>query len=184
MEDPKDGQNYASIFTALAAPLSRGNITLNSSTMADSPLINQSWLTHPADVELAFAGFKRQRDFWLQLANVTVGPEKIPGAMVQTDAQILDFVRKALGPVWHAAGTCKMGQKSDAMAVVDSSNKVLGIQNLRIVDASVFPLLPPGHPQSTVYALAEKLAAELLLLHGPSPLSTRASSRGSLASEQ
>ncbi|KAL8725080.1 MAG: hypothetical protein Q9181_006550 [Wetmoreana brouardii] len=179
MEDPKDGQNYASIFTALVAPLSRGNITLNSATMADSPLISPNWLTHPADVELAVAGFKRQRDFWRQLANVTVGPEKIPGAMVQTDAQILDFVRKALGPVWHAVGTCKMGQKSGAMAVVDSSNKVLGVQNLRIVDASVFPLLPPGHPQSTVYALAEKLAAELLLLHGPSPLSTRASSRGS-----
>ncbi|KAL8706998.1 MAG: hypothetical protein Q9201_000046 [Fulgogasparrea decipioides] len=183
MEDPKNGQNYASIFTALVAPLSRGNITLNSATMANSPLINPNWLTHPADVELAIAGFKRQRDFWRQLANVTVGPEKIPGTMVQTDAQILNFIGEALAPVWHAAGTCKMGQRSDAMAVVDSSNKVLGVQNLRIVDASVFPLLPPGHPQSTVYALAEKLAAELLLLHRPSSLSTAASSRDTIASE-
>ncbi|KAL8676375.1 MAG: hypothetical protein Q9186_007099 [Xanthomendoza sp. 1 TL-2023] len=161
-EDPQDGQNYASISTALVAPLSRGNVTINSTRMADLPLINPNWVTHPADIELAIAAFKRQRDFWKNLVNITVGPEKIPGATVQTDAEILNFIRDALAPVWHAAGTCKMGRNNDSMAVVDSSNRVFGIKKLRIMDASVFPLLPPGHPQSTVYALAEKLAAEIM----------------------
>ncbi|KAL8967475.1 MAG: hypothetical protein Q9183_002901 [Haloplaca sp. 2 TL-2023] len=161
-EDPKDGQNYASISTALVAPLSRGNISINSTRMTDHPLINPNWLSHPADVEIAIAAFKRQRDFWSKLSNVTIGPEKIPGSSVQSDAEILGFIREALTPVWHAAGTCKMGPRNDSMAVVDSSNRVFGIRNLRIMDASVFPLLPPGHPQATVYALAEKLAAGIL----------------------
>ena len=176
-EDPRDGRNYASISTALVAPLSRGNVTINSASMADLPIINPNWLTDPADVELAIAAFRRQRDFWRELSNVTIGPEKIPGAAVQTDAQILDFIRKALAPVWHAAGTCKMGRISDRMAVVDSSHRVFGVRSLRIVDASVFPLLPPGHPQATVYALAEKLATELLLQNRLLPVSTTAPSR-------
>lgn len=173
-EDPQDGNNYASISTALVAPLSRGNVTINSTRMADLPLINPNWLTHPADIELAIAAFKRQRDFWMSIVNVTVGPEKIPGATVQTDVEILDFIREALAPVWHAAGTCKMGRHNDSMAVVDSSNRVFGVKNLRIMDASVFPLLPPGHPQATVYALAEKLAAEILQQGkiAPIPIST------------
>ena len=52
--------------------------------------------------------------------------------------------------VWHAACTCAMGKATDPMAVVDSSAKVIGVSKLRVVDASAFPLLPPGHPQSTI----------------------------------
>lgn len=64
--------------------------------------------------------------------------------------------------IYHAAGTCKMGTSNDSMAVLDSQARVLGAQNLGVVDASSFPFLPPGHPQSTVYALAEKIAADIL----------------------
>lgn len=68
----------------------------------------------------------------------------------------------SLQTVWHAAGTCKMGVSSDPMAVVDNRARVFGVKGLRVVDASTFPILPPGHPQSTVYALAEKIAAHIL----------------------
>jgi len=64
--------------------------------------------------------------------------------------------------VYHASGTCKMGRKNDTLAVVDSNARVFGTSNLRIVDASAFPFLPPGHPQSTVYAFAEKIAAVII----------------------
>lgn len=67
-----------------------------------------------------------------------------------------------MGPVWHAAATCKMGKSSDKWAVFDGSIRVMGTRNLRIVDASSFPFLPPGHPQSTIYALAENLASEIV----------------------
>ena len=160
--DPVDGYNYASIATALVAPLSRGNVSINSTRMSDPPLINPNWLTDPTDVELAIAGFKRQRDFWAQLRNLTIGEEQIPGPSVQTDEEIIGFIRKAVGPVWHASATCKMGKHSDRMAVVDSSMRVFGTRRLRVVDSSSFPFLPPGHPQSTVYALAEKLADQIL----------------------
>ena len=55
-----------------------------------------------------------------------------------------------------------MGKQSDPMAVVDTQARVFGVQGLRVVDASAFPFLPPGHPQSTVYMLAEKIAGNIL----------------------
>ena len=161
-EDPLDGQNYASIGTAVVAPLSRGNITINSTSMLDPPLINPNWLTDPVDIELAIASFKRQRQIWKGLGNLTTGPEKIPGDAVQSDADILNFIRQSLAPVWHAAATCKMGRSSDPLAVIDTKMKVYGFENLRVVDASSFPFLPPGHPQATIYAIAEKIASEIL----------------------
>lgn len=54
-----------------------------------------------------------------------------------------------------------MGKKNDTMAVVDTVGRVYGVENLRVVDASIFPLLPPGHPQATIYALAEKIAEDI-----------------------
>jgi choline dehydrogenase len=56
----------------------------------------------------------------------------------------------------------KMGKSSDPMAVVDSKAHVFGVMGLRVVDASAFPLLVPGHPQSTIYALAEKIADDIM----------------------
>ena len=160
--DPVDGHNYATIATAVVAPLSRGNITINSTSMLDPPIINPNWLTDPVDIELAIASFRRQRQIWKGLGSLTTGPEKIPGDAVQSDAEILGFIRESLAPLWHAAATCKMGKPSDALAVVDPQMKVYGIENLRVVDASSFPFLPPGHPQATIYAVAEKIASEIL----------------------
>ncbi|KAL8799140.1 MAG: hypothetical protein Q9182_006115 [Xanthomendoza sp. 2 TL-2023] len=160
--DPKDGFNYASIATALVAPLSRGTVSINSTSMADPPLINPNWITHPTDIQLAIAAFKRQRQVWAALRNLTIGEERIPGPAVQTDAEILNYIRRTVAPVWHAAATCKMGHSADRMAVVDGEARVYGVEGLRVVDASSFPFLPPGHPQATVYALAEKIAEGVL----------------------
>ncbi|KAL8676148.1 MAG: hypothetical protein Q9186_007302 [Xanthomendoza sp. 1 TL-2023] len=161
--DPQDGFNYATISAALVAPLSRGNVTITSSDPTDHPLINPNWLTDPADIELAILAFKRVREIWGYMNATTIGDEYFPGtAAVGTDGEILEFIRRALIQVWHAAGTCKMGiLAKDKMAVVDSKGRVFGVQGLRVVDASVFPVLPPGHPQATVYALAEKIAEDI-----------------------
>ena len=64
-----------------------------------------------------------------------------------------------------------MGKVNDSMAVVDSAARVIGVNRLRVVDASAFAILPPGHPSGTVYALAEKIANDILngtLEGGPS----------------
>ncbi|KAH8658209.1 hypothetical protein BX600DRAFT_482625 [Xylariales sp. PMI_506] len=162
---PKDGYQYATLLSALVAPLSRGNVTLASASADDLPIINPNWLTHPADQAVAVAAYKRARAAFASSAmqKIVIGAEYFPGtSSVSTDAEILDTYRKTLHTVWHAACTCKMGKATgDPTAVVDPHAKVIGVSGLRVVDASAFALLPPGHPQSTVYALAEKISDDI-----------------------
>lgn len=165
LEDPRDGKNYATINPGIIAPLSRGNVTIMSADMTDPPIINPNWLTDPADQELAIASFRRSREMWeyLEQNNVTATDyETLPGLNVTSDEDILAYISKSFMTIYHAAATCKMGRENDTMAVVDSATRVYGVQGLGVVDASAFPFLPPGHPQSTIYALAEKVASHIL----------------------
>lgn len=144
--DPANGKNYASLAAGLMATTSIGNITITSSNMHDPPLINPNWLTTQTDIEVALQAFKRLRLLW-GAVNETIGPEYYPGANITTDAAILNNIRDQLSTIYHAAATCKMGKASDPTAVVDSRARVYGVKRLRVVDASAFPFLPPGHPQ-------------------------------------
>ncbi|RMX73054.1 hypothetical protein D0869_13994 [Hortaea werneckii] len=162
--DPRDGRNYATLATALVAPLSRGTVKLASPYMWDLPLVNPAWLTNEADMELAVQAFRRGRQIWQVLVDMGVAhvEEVFPGLNVSSDAETRDYIAYSLSTVYHAACTCKMGKSSDKMAVVDSKACVHGVQGLRVVDASAFPILPPGHPQSTIYAFAEKIAHSII----------------------
>ncbi|KAL4874459.1 hypothetical protein BJY04DRAFT_225022 [Aspergillus karnatakaensis] len=156
-QDLGDGFNYGTIAAALVAPLSRGTVSISSASIDDAPLIDLGYLSHPADQEVAVAALKRARQAF-NATGIVLGDEHRPGPEVQTDEEILEFIRSTIVPVWHASGTCAMGDSSDPNAVVDSNAKVFGVQNLRVVDASIFPTLPPGHPQSSCYMVAEKVA--------------------------
>lgn len=158
--DPEDGFNYAAVSVVVVSPFSRGNITISSPDASVQPTINPNWLTAPEDVDIAVAGFKRVRELWSNI-NVTIGEEYLPGPNVTTDVQIIDYMRQAAFTLYHAAATCKMGAQDDPMAVVDTQARVYGVHGLRVVDASAFPFLPPGHPQATVYMLAEKIADDI-----------------------
>ncbi|KAI3397439.1 hypothetical protein diail_10770 [Diaporthe ilicicola] len=161
--DPFDGTNYASLAVILASPISRGSVTITSADTSVHPSINPNWLTDQADVDVMIAGVKRAREFWgtSALQGLVIGEEAFPGSEVSTDAEIESFIRTAFNTIWHASCTCAMGKTDDPNAVVDSNARVIGVRGLRVVDASAFPLLPPGHPQSTVYALAEKIACDI-----------------------
>ena len=163
-DSPTDGSQYATMSMALVAPLSRGTVTINSSDTNVLPLINPNWLSSPTDQEVAVAAFKRAREFAATPAmqKIIIGEEAFPGPQVKTDADLLQLIRESFNTVYHASGTCKMGKVGDEMTVVDSRAKVIGVEGLRVVDASAFPFLPPGHPMATVYALAEKIAADIL----------------------
>ncbi|KAK8115349.1 choline dehydrogenase, partial [Apiospora kogelbergensis] len=158
------GASYASLIPALQAPQSTGNVTISSARMSDPPVINPNWLTAQADLDVLVAGFKRMRQLVASkaMAGVTVGEEFLPGPSVQTDDQILAFVKAAGQSMCHAHATNAMGKASDANAVVDSSGKVYGVKNprqmcmimemtdsvsfdvkVRVVDASAFPFLLP-----------------------------------------
>ncbi|KAK7709569.1 hypothetical protein SLS57_008624 [Botryosphaeria dothidea] len=163
-DSPTDGYNYATVAVALAAPFSRGNVSIASASMADAPLINPNWLTHPTDQAVVVAGYKRARQVFAHMGNITIGDEYFPGPAlgVRSDEEILAFARKSFGTVFHASCTCRMGkEEGDQDAVVDSKARVFGVEGLRVVDASSFALLPPGHPQATIYALAEKIADDI-----------------------
>ncbi|KAH7139126.1 hypothetical protein B0J11DRAFT_424154 [Dendryphion nanum] len=164
LQQPKDGYQYATILAALVAPRSRGNVTISSADTSDLPIINPNWLTDPTDVSVAIAGYKRARQAFAtpaMRAGLADQTEYFPGPSVQSDAQILSTIRDTLHTVWHASCTCRMGKTDDPNAVVDSRARVIGVTGLRVVDASSFALLPPGHPQSTIYALAEKIAEDI-----------------------
>ncbi|KAF2758892.1 alcohol oxidase [Pseudovirgaria hyperparasitica] len=158
---PKDGYMYATILSTIVAPVSRGTVTIASADTNVLPVINPNWLVAKADQEVAVAAYKRAREVFNSkfVGQVRIGDEYFPGNSVQTDEQILKVYQDTLLTVWHAACTCKMGRVGDPKAVVDTKARVFGVQGLRVVDASAFAVLPPGHPQSTIYALAEKIAA-------------------------
>lgn len=164
-QQPKDGYQYSSMLGSLGAPFSRGVVTIESADTRDLPLIDMNWMTHPADQWAGIQMFKRMRALYATNAMKPILADPVeysPGPSVQTDEQILEYIQKTHMTMWHAACTCRMGKRDDPTAVVDSSARVIGVDGLRVVDASAFALLPPGHPQSTIYALAEKISAEML----------------------
>lgn len=144
--------NYVSPMVALAAPFSRGNISIISADTNSNPVISPNWLLDPRDQEMAVAAFKLSRKIITQEVTrpVVIGEEVFPGLGVETDEQILAAIQKQAFPVSHGSCTCAMGPSSDRMAVVDSRARVYGVQGLRVVDASAFPVLPPGTPSQTV----------------------------------
>jgi len=157
LNTPTDNYNYASVVAALIAPLSRGTVSISSADMADPPIIDPRWLIDPADQAVAVAAYKRVREFFTTqaMAPVLIGSEYFPGLSngTQSDSSLLALIKRGFQTEWHASCTCKMGKKDDKMAVVDSTAKVIGVGLLRVVDASSFALLPPGHPVSTVCEL-------------------------------
>ncbi|KAJ5193703.1 hypothetical protein N7491_001034 [Penicillium cf. griseofulvum] len=158
---PNDGNNYASLMGIIMKPKSTGSVSISSASMHDPPIINPNWMTTDADLEVMVAIFKRMRQLWRSPAmkKIIIGDEIWPGSSVESDQEIIAFLRKTVTPMSHATSTCKMGKRSDPLAVVDSKAKVIGVKNLRVIDSSAMPFLPAGgEPQSVVYMLAEKIA--------------------------
>lgn len=85
-----------------------------------------------------------------------VPTELLPGANVTSDEDILAYAKSSASTMFHPSGTSAMMPR-ELGGVVDSSLRVYGVKNLRVVDASIIPLIPATHIVSTVYAIAEKV---------------------------
>ncbi|CEJ89757.1 hypothetical protein VHEMI05582 [[Torrubiella] hemipterigena] len=153
----KDSANYISVLMAVLSTNSRSNVTISSRDAKDNPIVTLPWLASKEDREVAVAALRRARQI-AAASGLVIGDEFAPGKEVQSDEDILSFIQSTIAPIHHASCTNRMGPVNDSMAVVDSAAKIYGVQGLRVVDVSAFAILPPGHPQSTVYALAEKIA--------------------------
>ena len=149
------------ITAVLLYPKSRGAISLNSPDPAAAPLIDPNLLAVPEDADSVIRGLKlARRAFASPAFQPYKAEELLPGADVQTDDQLRDYVKRTLNTVHHPAGSCRMG--ADAESVVDPELKVRGVEGLRVVDASIMPFVIGGNTNAPVVMIAEK-AADMIL---------------------
>lgn len=140
-------------------PESRGEIKLKRDASGELlPDIHGNYLSQAQDMDVMVAGFKWARTVAQTKPLNNQGWEMIPGDHVQSDEDIKAFLRENAETVYHPVGTCKMGSKDDPLAVVDETLKVIGMENLSVVDASVMPRLIGGNTNAPTIMIAEKAA--------------------------
>jgi choline dehydrogenase len=145
---------------------SRGHVHLRSKDPHDHPSILFNYMSTEQDWTEFRTGIRITREIMRQPAMAAyTGKEISPGPDVQTDAELDDFVRQNAETAYHPCGSNAMGY--DAMAVVDAQGRVHGLQALRVVDASIMPLIVTGNLNAPTIMMAEKIAD---LIRGRSPL--------------
>lgn len=160
-------EKYITICVSLQHPLSRGTCHITSGNPADPPAIDPRYLSHPADLEM----LARHTRFVDSIASsqpfasmLKPGGKRSPGAPADLRDVSLDevksYVKSAGKSTFHPTSTCAMLPRERG-GVVDSRLKVWGTKGLRVVDASIIPVIPTGNTQSAVYAIAER-AADLI----------------------
>ncbi|XP_066051727.1 choline dehydrogenase, mitochondrial [Chamaea fasciata] len=136
-----------------------GWLKLKSSDPNDHPIIEPNYLSTERDLWEFRQCVKLTREIFAQKAFEKFrGPEVRPGNHVQSDKEIDDFIRQKADSAYHPSCTCKMGQPSDSAAVVDPQTKVIGVENLRVVDASIMPSVVTGNLNAPTIMIAEKAA--------------------------
>ena len=159
-----DPKNYISFLVALAHPYSRGTVHIGSASPSTPPTIDPRYLSHPLDVEILARHIRYVPNIAKTepLASlVKEGGKRLPEEMdIGTLSAAKEHVKRNLITNNHPCGTCAM-LPMEKGGVVDERLKVYGVENLRVVDASVFPMIPRGNIQSSVYAVAER-AADLI----------------------
>ena len=144
-------------------PKSRGHVRIVSPNAADPPRIRFNYLTHPGDVRAWRDCVRLLRTIMDQPALTRYrGEELQPGSDVAGDAAIDRWVRDNVESAYHPAGACRMGDAGDAGAVVDPECRVRGLQQLRVVDSSIFPAITNGNLNAPTIMVAER-AADLIL---------------------
>ncbi len=153
-------------FQAHVGPMrskSRGRVSLRSADPSDDPKILFNYMSHDEDWEDWRQCVRLTREIFAQDAfKPYIKHEIQPGADVQSDAQIDDFVREHAESAYHPCGTCKMGRADDVDAVVDPQGRVIGVEGLRVVDSSIFPRITNGNLNAPSIMVGEKMADHVL----------------------
>jgi choline dehydrogenase len=148
------------VLPTLLYPKSRGEIRLSSSDPSRPPLVDPRYFSDGDDMRLLARGVRMAQQIGrAKLLDASRGKPITPLAEVADDATLTTEVRRRSSTIFHPVGTCKMGH--DAMAVVDASLKVRGVEGLRVVDASIMPTIVGGNTNAPTIMIAEKAAVSI-----------------------
>jgi choline dehydrogenase-like flavoprotein len=152
--DEFDGHAFT-LGPVLVTPKSRGSLKLRSADPGAKPRIVTNSLSEPEDVQALVTGMRKAREMAAAgpLAEAA-GREIFPGDGVDSDDDLAADLRRRVELIYHPVGTCKMGSGQDA--VVDAELRVRGLEGLRVVDASIMPVIPGGNTNAPVIMLAER----------------------------
>jgi choline dehydrogenase len=157
--DPAGGEltHGISLMANLVKPCSRGTVRLRSADPKDDALINPNWLSDPSDQFRLLQAMKYLRRIaaTAPLSEV-ISDECQPGSAVQSDEQLLAYMRRTTESNYHPCGTCKMGMANDPMAVLTPDLRVKGVTGLRVFDASMMPSVISANTNATVMAVADR----------------------------
>jgi choline dehydrogenase len=163
-DKPGDGAHNFSAFTSSVCqlrPHSRGEIRIESPDPFEYPLIFPNYLSDERDCRVAVDSIKVARRIAAAPSlKGAITEEFVPGPEHQSNEELLEAARRHSQTIYHPVGTCKMG--NDAMAVVDHRLRVRGIDNLRVVDASIMPEITSGNTNAPTIMIGEK-AADMIL---------------------
>ncbi len=141
-------------------PTSRGHIRIRSADFRDAPCITPNYLATEEDRQIAAESLRQVRQIMEQPAMARYEPEEYkPGVQYQSDEELAHLAGDIASTIFHPVGTAKMGAPEDADAVVDPRLRVRGVGGLRVVDASIMPMITSGNTNAPTLMIAEKAAA-------------------------
>jgi 4-pyridoxate dehydrogenase len=156
-----------SVRAVVLRPESRGKLALASSDPRQAIRIQPNFFSRDKDLKVIRDGMRMARDVFAQKPMQPFGGgESAPGVDKTSDAELDDYIRRTATTIFHPLGACRMGAARDEAAVVDPELKVLDVEGLRVVDASVMPDLVGGNINAAVIMIAEK-AADMIRGHEP-----------------
>jgi len=143
-------------------PTSRGHVRIRSADPRAHPAIMLNYLSTPEDRKIAAESLRLARKVAAQPALARYQPAEFkPGIEFQSDDELARAAGDVGTTIFHPVGTCRMGVASDRMAVVDSRLRVIGLERLRVVDASIMPTITSGNTNSPTVMIAER-GAEMI----------------------
>jgi len=154
-EGPRLRHAGVTLAAAYLRPQSRGTVRLASADPRAAPLIDPNYWSDPRDRRLSLAGLRMARNILRQPAlHPFLLAERLPGAAVTNDAELIDYAMRHCRPGYHPVGTCRMGE--GPLSVVGPDLRVHGLDGLRVVDASIMPRIVSADTDATATMIGEK----------------------------
>ena len=140
-------------------PFSRGTCYINSPDPFEPPSIDPRWLSNPVDRQILIEALLFNRKILATPSMLELQPAQYVPPIEANEDALNQVINNGIRTEFHPSGTCAMLPIAKG-GVVDPHLRVWGTQNLRVVDAGIFPMVPAAHLQAVVYGVAEKVALQ------------------------